>query len=713
MKTKVLHLIFTAALLVTVFHNASQSQWLYNNPYPTSNMINSVYFINNNTGWLAGDGGMILKTTNGGVNWELTNTNITRNLNCVQFLSQNIGYACGEFNALIKSTNGGNDWFTLRDSTNSRIFSLHFVDSTTGYTAGDDGLMKTKNGGLNWVVSPEVSGWLHDVYFVNPYKGWAVAASGYIYATTNSGSNWIRQYSSISHDIYVCHFINENTGWLSTNTYPATTPPTNRIAKTTNGGVNWEYIVTQNKTGIDDMYFIDANTGYTCGYVLDADSLLATVQKTTDGGYNWSNYYVFNGMIMRSLDYKNGTIWTAGNNIFKSTNGGENWTRETKGFYHSVMTAAIFPPSQNIYLGGVSGFFGKSSNGGANWSESFIENSEYINNLYFLNQNTGWACDYGRIHKTTNGGSNWTTSITPDEQFIKLHFVNENTGWVTSYRPSSAYKTTNGGLNWFNLTGLSAQYAHGLYFLNANTGFVGDIWGYIYKTTDGGTNWTTYNTETYNWVADFEFFDENTGFAAGELHSIWKTTNAGTNWEQILTRWYGSFYDMEFIREGSGFPKVGYAVGSYMALYRTSNGGNNWYPMVSPTNQRMYQVRFINKYTGYIVGSNGTVLYTTNGGSTFVYNSSEKIPDNYMLHQNYPNPFNNSTVISFDVKTNSNLKIIVYDVTGKEMQTLINGHYQAGTYKMTTWFGDYPSGVYFYKMTSDKYSETRRMIIVK
>jgi photosystem II stability/assembly factor-like uncharacterized protein len=377
------------------------------------------------------------------------------------------------------------------------------------------------------------------------------------------------------------------------------------------------------------------------------------------------------------------------------------------------MTLSVFPPSNTIFIGGVSGLFAKTTNGGTNWTEMPLNNSVYINNIYFLNQSTGWACDFGGVHKTTNGGANWSFTEIPGEQLIKLFFINENTGWVTSYGPNSVFKTTNGGINWFLLPNITANYAHGLYFLNANTGFVGDIFGGIYKTTNGGNNWMFYTTLTNNWIADFEFFDDNTGYAVGELHSIFKTTNTGTNWTQIFSEFWGSFYDVEFIRQGTATPLIGYAVGSHLALFRTSNSGNNWYRMLSPTNQNMYQVEFINNYTGYIVGSNGTVLYTTNGGSTFIYNQSENIPDNFELLQNYPNPFNNSTIITFGLKKNSNVKIVLYDVTGKELETLVDGYFQAGTYKTTSWLSDYPSGVYFYKMTAEGYNKTRKMVIVK
>lgn len=657
-----------------------------------------------------------MKTTNGGVNWDIQNTNVTRVLNSIYFIDINTGFACGEFNSLIKTTNGGNNWAVLFDSIlTTTLYSVFFNDNNTGFIAGFPNALKTTNSGLNWEILPLSESYYRDIYFTNANTGWICGFNGSISYTSTGGNTWIPQVSNTTEELYSISFINQNTGWITGNYYPLVGDPTNVVLKTTNAGTNWMSICnTTNKT-MNQIDFKDENTGYGCGQINSSDSIYAIVQKTTDGGYNWTPKIIFNKnyLYLNSIQISGNTIWTAGNNIFKSNNEGNDWLRVTEGFYEVNQGLVVFPGINSLYISGTNGFFAKSTNGGSNWTEYPVLNSENLVGMYFHNPITGWAASFGGVYKTTNSGTNWILSIVPDQQFIKPFFINENTGWITSYRPNSVFKTTNGGLNWFNLTSISVSLAWGIHFFNENTGFVGDAFGGIYKTTNGGENWNTYNTGTYNWIADFYFFDENTGYAAGELHSIFKTTNAGENWNQIYTRDYGSFYDIEFIREGNNPPTKGYAVGSYMALYRTSDGGNNWYPMVSPTSNSMFEVKFMNSYTGFIIGSNGTLLYTTNGGSTFVYNVSNSVPDKYVLHQNYPNPFNNSTVVQFDIPKFSNVKIKLYNILGKEMETLVNDFYQAGTYKITVWTGDYPSGIYFYRFEAEGISETKKMLLVK
>jgi subtilisin-like proprotein convertase family protein len=89
------------------------------------------------------------------------------------------------------------------------------------------------------------------------------------------------------------------------------------------------------------------------------------------------------------------------------------------------------------------------------------------------------------------------------------------------------------------------------------------------------------------------------------------------------------------------------------------------------------------------------------------------IPDSYTLYQNYPNPFNPSTVIKYSIPENGQVYLNVYNILGKEVENLVSEWQEAGTYSVTWNANSMPSGVYFYRLYSDGYSETRRMVLVK
>lgn len=91
----------------------------------------------------------------------------------------------------------------------------------------------------------------------------------------------------------------------------------------------------------------------------------------------------------------------------------------------------------------------------------------------------------------------------------------------------------------------------------------------------------------------------------------------------------------------------------------------------------------------------------------------EEIPAEYSISQNYPNPFNPATKIKFTLPQMSQTKIIIYDVLGREMQTLINKELEAGSHEINFDANNLPSGIYFYKIQSGNFVQTKKMILTK
>ncbi len=93
------------------------------------------------------------------------------------------------------------------------------------------------------------------------------------------------------------------------------------------------------------------------------------------------------------------------------------------------------------------------------------------------------------------------------------------------------------------------------------------------------------------------------------------------------------------------------------------------------------------------------------------------IANNFSLSQNYPNPFNPVTNIKFEIPVGNgrdrSVKLIVYDLLGKEITTLVNQQMQAGSYSVDWDASNYPSGVYFYKLESENFTESKKMVLIK
>ena len=162
--------VFFSFLFFSLFNVLVSAQdWQWQNPLPQGNTLNSVYFSNSNVGYAVGEKGTILKTTNGGKNWDMQTVNTTKNLYSVYFTSIDTGYAVGgdRYGVIFKTVNGGANWIaqTIPAWTFS-LYSVIFTDSNNGYAISSWGyILKTINGGANWTSNTVQFGpYLHSIY---------------------------------------------------------------------------------------------------------------------------------------------------------------------------------------------------------------------------------------------------------------------------------------------------------------------------------------------------------------------------------------------------------------------------------------------------------------------------------------------------------------------------------------------------------------------
>jgi hypothetical protein len=368
----------------------------------------------------------------------------------------------------------------------------------------------------------------------------------------------------------------------------------------------------------------------------------------------------------------------------------------------------------------------KTSNGGVNWDFQYRYHGSF-NSLQMTDYNIGYICGStgsGKIWKTIDGGINWfiqaSFGINPVND---IFFVNKDTGWgcTTDLFAPGVFKTTNGGINWqYQLTGVTAKK---LFFINPDTGWAGsnEANGKLYRTTNSGANWNLQFTFN-NGLVDFFFANKDTVWAiAGETTGtgIKITTNGGTNWtSQNLPS--GVFWGMTpklfFINS-----KMGWAGISFNKILATTNNGLNWGFQTSPIFDN-FSIFFVDTLNGWAGGTG--LVKTDDGGGTIIYigiKSSSTFATAFELRQNYPNPFNPSTNISFEIKKNSKVSLKIFDIKGAEVDELIDYEkYQIGTYTINYEADeDLSSGIYFYQLTAwtednkEIFIDTRKMILLK
>ncbi|RPI17435.1 MAG: T9SS C-terminal target domain-containing protein [Ignavibacteriae bacterium] len=359
----------------------------------------------------------------------------------------------------------------------------------------------------------------------------------------------------------------------------------------------------------------------------------------------------------------------------------------------------------------------KTTNGGQNWAGQSDVNDPMLFDIFFINQNTGWSCgNYGFVRKTTNGGTNWVDSAYTGVPNMGLWFTDVNTGYMASM--NKAFKTTNAGNSWTQIFSCSG-YVQDVFFPVSSTGMTGYICGNygpggnagaINKTTNAGLNWSQLPVGTITTVNALYFVNALKGWAGIWNGTILFTTNGGSNWTSQTTGSSDCINSLVFINDNTGWAS---AVNG--KIYVTTNSGVNWTQQVSTTSLPLYSIKVFPDGHGWAFGQGGIVLYTTNGGGIMVNAKKigHEIPKEFSLMQNYPNPFNPVTNIKYHLPNNSDVKIIIYDISGKEIEVLINDKQNAGIYEVEWNAGNYSSGVYFYKISAGNYVESKKMVLIK
>ena len=405
------------------------------------------------------------------------------------------------------------------------------------------------------------------------------------------------------------------------------------------------------------------------------------------------------------------------------------WFIQASGTTNGI-NSAIFYDEMTGWVCGAGGLVLKTTNGGDNWISIQTNTNDDLFSIFFINNSTGWASgESGKILKTTNGGQNWFFQTSGINYTIwSISFANENSGiataWSVGLQPSSSnlLRTTNGGQNWNKLFTTNLARLNYVVYSGILTGWAVGVLK-IFKTTDGWNSWEQQLLDTNNYRSAF-FLNSNTGWVVGWNHNynlvgiIKKTTNGGGSFTQQgneIARFLKSVYFNNI--------NTGWVVGDTSIVYKTTNSGCNWILKSVPVQQRLLNcIYFANENTGWIVGSQGTILKTISGGEIGIKEISTITPENSVLYQNYPNPFNPSTKIKFDLpKSNLTLsgakgllvRLVIYDILGKEIAVLVNEQLKPGSYEAEWNASNYPSGVYYYKLISGDYTDSKKMVLVK
>jgi len=704
----------------------SQQGWVYLNPTPDGISRYGLQMFSETSG-ICRSNYSLFKTNDAGQTWRDINLPaVDQYLEGVSIIDSSLWYFWMASNRILKTTNGGESWSYVSQLPlyNYYYNSFIFISNKTGFCFFNESsslkkLLKTTNDGLNWnpvFISDSIN--INNIKFINSTTGFAAgfkysSFSQYrtvILKTTNGGTSWDSIPNTLLYSPTSIYFLNENTGFLNSHqdSYNG------RLLRTTDGGQSWKDTL---KYFVQDLKFSDSSSGY----FLANDTIIG---KTTNAGNNWTFLKIRNQTINSftkpaAINFLNSTtcisVGTLGINL-RTTNSGSTWINSNNTVTYDELDDIIFKNENTGFAMGFTPNIFKTTNAGVNWTKITLGNSgTSFGAMAYAGGNTWYLTDYfsNNMYKTTNDGLNWNSFNAGFGGVTAMQFFNNNTGFgVCKY--NRFFKTTNGGLNWFRNDSLTSSQNFNLNFIDENTGYIGG--GQLRKTTNGGLTFDTIPRNIIYNAWDVKFLSRDTIIVAGITPdpansyykgTVWKSTNAGLTWN-------AQYISHQYISGPLRFPnsRTGYISDNFGSIFKTTNAGDNWFQIKAPEGY-LYGMNFINAETGYVCGNYGIIAKTTDGGASTFISSNETVPNNFSLHQNYPNPFNPTTKIKFDLPKDGNVKIIIFDILGREMETLINENFIAGGHEVQWNASAYSAGVYFYMLLTDDIKETRKMILIK
>ena len=706
-------------------------------------------------------GGGIYKSTDFGETWTLLSSTIGtnvwnfRNVRSMAFDPSGNLYAVtwaynnkdnrGNYKStggLYRSTDGGISWTAI----NSKTFA-------TNYFNGCD-------------VVPFSSS---TIVFATEPNGDTL---GRIYRTTDGGTNWNKittnlptaNYSRIAfakdpNNANIAYAQFESTNYGSPDYGLA------GIFKTTDAGATWTALTkpgnissTGNST-TGSLSFLGEQGWYDNVIAVDpfnSNNLYVggiDMMKSTNGGASWFQLTYWNSYYGTPVIHADHHAITfdpvtanevyAGNDggIQKTTNGGTSWTNLNNNLAITQFYGGAVFPTGTTYYGGTQDNGHLKFSLGTSWNE--VESGD---GGYAAQDQTNSSVAYEEylylaMNKTINNGSTWnscTSGLTDagnsDSCLFSSPFsINPQNSSVLVAGSNKVWVTINSAQSWTQVSnGLTAGSVSAVTIAKSSSpflGLAGTTDGHVFICTSlspklGINTWTDItplgNNGAYVRRISIDPTNQQNIYVCYSGYNndnvtptkhVWFSSNQGSSWNDVS----GDLPDVPVhsLLVDKSNSSILY-IGTETGVYQSINGGTNWtsaasgMPAFVPVDELVYQ-----SGTNYIFAF-------THGRSAFITTTSTRveladftIPLSFEISQNYPNPFNPSTSIKYSIPSDANVSLTVYNIKGEVVKKLVDTFQKAGNYTTTIDGAGLASGIYFYRIDAGKFSQTKKMVLLK
>ncbi|MCL5268741.1 MAG: T9SS type A sorting domain-containing protein [Bacteroidetes bacterium] len=609
-----------------------------------------------------GDG--ISVSTDGGVTWSVSNTGLPPN-----------PWVTGKTGVIDRiAASGQNVFLTMRLSPGT-------------YLSTDNGLswVSANAGSLNGISSIAVGG---NDFFVGGSDG--------VYVSSNAGTTWSRA-GLVDSSITSLAAYGLNM-FASTNS---------SVFLSTNAGSSW----MPAETGLPDSGIeqLSANGGKvmvstSAGFYLSTDNSSSWHHMTTNGLLpGWASPDAFVPMresyLLGYFDF----------GVYRSTDGGMNWIPSNSGIATSEISS-LAAEGRTVFASRGNYLF-RYSDDDAKWSQIMPESAllAVLDTIVFATGGAGVMC-------TTDGGATWMNSTNKDSpqgvEYTVLVAGGGNlylgsAGICGLCNQEGISLSTDRGASW------TAKGLSNVFMIAATQKVVYAVYGGgpLVRSLDSGSTWQSLSTPVsyFNTIAA----EDSEVYAGTNGHGVLRSTDYGVHWVSIDS---GLPSDSDETVYCFAFHGSDVFAGTGSGVYVLSRRGSRWAAVGGQLAGLTGSVRAL--------AVDDSTLYAATSGLVWRFPLSQvvtaveqpfpnPVASAFRLSQNYPNPFNPSTTISYQLPTSNYVTLKVFDVLGREVETLVNERQQAGTYTVRFTAANLPSGVYFYRLEAGTYHDTKKLLLLK
>lgn len=535
----------------------------------------------------------------------------------IDLTAEGFGVAVGA-NAMVLTKSAGESTWRLRSgpSGNWRLDACDYAEGQAGeYLAvGGNGLAISQNGGNTWQEITGAPTGIKALKIIAPGDIVVVAASGVFRYASNTWDNL---------DLPVTSNVDDGEILDALHIWCFTTGANPAIYATANGGLAW--------SSTTDVPSPDIVRFYNAQYGMATDA--RKVYRSTNGGADWtlvSDGSIHNSSIDMTFGLSPNVLMAATFNGDPSisADSGKTWTQLDLGLVNERNYAVFAVSDQEFYTGNDISSITHTTDAGASWTETSGPERRTINDIVFLDRNNGFAIgNSGKILKTSNGGAQWEdVSFETSRSYYTIAGTGPNDLWIgTNQR---ILHSSDAGATWTPKGIFASGNISDILPLSPTTILACNTIGLIYRSTDAGATWdTVYQAPVANTqMRSLARMSGQRILATGFNGVIVRSANNGATWTPVAVPEAGLQYEQShFIGEEgwlvtSSFKKT---------MWHTTTGGDAWTALTLPIDRNWDGVYFITQDTGIIVGrssTEGRAYITFNGGMNWQASYTTSFP---------------------------------------------------------------------------------------